>query len=182
MIIGITGTNGAGKGAVVKYLVERKGYVAYSVRNVLETVLRDSGIECNRSELRAQANSLRAVHGPDFLVRTILEEARRNGEENIVVESVRTVGEATYLKNSGGLLLAVDAERTIRFNRIQSRKSSTDHIDFDTFVIQEDRELSGSEGDHDMNVTAVMKMADHTIMNNGTLSELHSEIDRLFHG
>ena len=34
-IIGITGTLGAGKGTIVDYLVQKKGYVHYSVRSFI---------------------------------------------------------------------------------------------------------------------------------------------------
>ena len=35
IIIGITGTLGAGKGTIVDYLVQEKGFKHYSVRNYL---------------------------------------------------------------------------------------------------------------------------------------------------
>ena len=36
MIIGITGTDGSGKGTVVDYLVEQKGFKHYSARAIFE--------------------------------------------------------------------------------------------------------------------------------------------------
>ena len=43
LIIGITGTLGAGKGTVVEYLVEKKGFDHYSVRAfLLKEIIHDS--------------------------------------------------------------------------------------------------------------------------------------------
>lgn len=40
LIIGITGTNGAGKGTVVEYLVKEKGFSHYSVSGYLTQILK----------------------------------------------------------------------------------------------------------------------------------------------
>jgi len=58
------------------------------------------------------------------------------------------------------------------------RASETDKIDFNTWVIQEEREWGNTEA-HDMNVPAVMRMADYKITNNGTLEELYAQIDEV---
>lgn len=59
LIIGITGTIGAGKGTVVDYLTSRYGFKHYSVRKYLTELLQDQGIEPNRDHFTALANSLR---------------------------------------------------------------------------------------------------------------------------
>ena len=43
MIIGITGTDGAGKGSVVDYLVKEKGFVHYSGRGVIVEAIEAKG-------------------------------------------------------------------------------------------------------------------------------------------
>ena len=50
-------------------------------------------------------------------------------------------------------------------------------IDFETFVAQEELEWHGAEGPHDMNLLAVMKMADYVVQNNESLEKLHQKID-----
>ena len=44
-IIGITGTLGAGKGTIVDYLVQKKGYLHYSVRAFLSEEVKRRGLE-----------------------------------------------------------------------------------------------------------------------------------------
>jgi dephospho-CoA kinase len=177
MIIGITGTNGAGKGVVVDYLVHKKGFTHYSSRKYLTEELERRNIEISRPNLRGIGNEFRQKFGAGYLVEHFLEEAKKHNIENLVIESLRSSGEAKKLKDAGGLLLVVDADRKIRYDRISARKSATDLLDFDTFVEQEEQEWYGAEGKHDMNIRSVIEMADHTIFNNISLHDLHQQID-----
>lgn len=63
LIIGITGTNGAGKGTVVEYLVKNKGFAHYSVSDYLGKLLKRKNKEINRDNLREIANEIRAKFG-----------------------------------------------------------------------------------------------------------------------
>lgn len=175
MIIGITGTNGGGKGTVVDHVVT-KGFAHYSVRSFLTEELTRQGRGHDRSELRLLANELRATKDPAYIIRTLYEKAVQDGVENAVIESVRNVGEAEFLKSKGAKLLAVDADQKLRYERVQKRRSTTDQVDFPTFVHHEEREMR-PEGPHDMDVRGVIAMADFTIQNNGTLEELHKKAD-----
>lgn len=75
-------------------------------------------------------------------------------------------------------MLAVDAERKLRYERIVARGLSTDHVDYDTWVMHEERELASTEP-WDMNIIGVMRMADARIENNGSLDELHQKLHDL---
>lgn len=178
MIIGITGTNGAGKGAAVDYLVE-KGFTHYSSSGFLGEELDRRGIEKTRTNLRAVGNEFRAKYGSGYLTETFLKMAAAQGVHNMVIESVRSTGEAKRIKAAGGIMLVVDADRKLRYDRIFARKTGKDFVDFDTFVTQEEREWYGAEGDHDMNMRKVMDMGDHTIQNDGSLEELKTSIDEV---
>lgn len=178
MIIGITGTNGAGKGAVVDYLVE-KGFTHYSSSGYLGEELDRRGVEKTRSNLRAVGNEFRAKYGNGYLPETFLKMANEQGVTHIVIESVRSTGEAEKIKAAGGVMLVVDADRKLRYDRIFARKTGKDFVDFDTFVAQEEREWYGAEGDHDMNIQRVMDMRDYTILNNGTFEELKGQVDEV---
>ena len=62
MIIGITGTLGAGKGTIVECLLE-KGFKHYSVREFLVEEICKRGLEVNRNSMVLVANELRARFG-----------------------------------------------------------------------------------------------------------------------
>lgn len=174
MIIGITGTNGSGKGTVVDYLVREKGFAHYSVRSFLTSEIERRGLPVDRTHMRLVGNELRK-QGKSIIPK-LYEQAIQDGVKNAVIESIRNVGEAEFLKSKGARIIAVDADQKLRYTRIQKRRSATDKVDFPTFVIHEEREMH-PEGPHDMDVRGVMALADMTIFNEGTLEDLHQKIE-----
>lgn len=176
MIIGITGTDGAGKGAVVEYLVNKKGYKHYWARALYVAEIERRGLEVNRANMRIVANALRAEYGDDYLVTKYMDQARETGDTNIVIESIRATKEAETLKKMGGILWAVDADQKLRYERIQARASESDRVSFDEFVSHEALEMNDPDP-HGMNKAKCIAMADVTIMNNGTVAELDKEIE-----
>ena len=177
MIIGITGTLGAGKGTVVKYLVERQGFTHLSARDFFQELMEKEGVPIDRDHMVAFANNLRAQHGPGYVFDELFKRAQEKGGD-VVIESLRTVGEATALKSQDdAYLLAVDADQDLRFNRIHGRGSQLDQVNFDKFVEQEKTEMNGIEP-YQQNIAAVMKMADYTIYNDNDTEALYLEVEK----
>jgi dephospho-CoA kinase len=176
VIIGITGTDGAGKGTVVDYLVTQHGFVHYSSRDIIAEFVVAKGLPMTRNQLRLTANELRTEYGDDYVVRQAFEQATRDGAEKIIVESIRATAEAAYLKTSGGILLAVDADSTVRFLRVQARRSLTDQVDVATFIAQEELEKNDPDP-HGMQKAKVMEQADYTLMNDSSREVLHQHVE-----
>ena len=99
--IGITGTLGAGKGTIVDYLVQNKGFVHYSVRAFLTEEIKRRGLEVNRDTMTLVGNDLRAKHSPSWIVEQLYEKASASGC-NCIIESVRTPGEVDALRGKFG--------------------------------------------------------------------------------
>lgn len=178
LIIGITGTLGAGKGTVVEYLREKRHFAYFSVRQFLREELEKRGLEPNRDNLTFVANELRAEHSPSYIADCLYERAAQSGQ-NAIIESLRAVGEVESLRKKGNFKLwAVDADPKIRYERIHLRGSETDHIDFATFESNEKREMENDDPNK-QNLKACMAMADHKLTNNGNIEELHQQIDRI---
>ncbi len=175
MLIGITGTDGAGKGEVVDYLVKKRGFVHYSAREILEKEIKKRGIKNNRANMRVVANCLRSTNGNDFLITYYLEKIKTAKPKYAIIESIRTIDEVNSLKKNGGVLLAVDANPKLRYKRIQARGSSTDAVSFEEFRAHEELE-NNDPHPNGMQKADVIKMADYVIMNEGTLNELHQNI------
>jgi len=176
IIIGITGTLGAGKGTIVDYLVKKKGFAHFSVRKFLLEKIRESGMPENRDSMFNLANELRAEHGPSYVVDQLYEEAKKSGK-NSIIESIRTTGEIASLKKKGTFyFFAVDADPPIRYDRIQLRKSETDSVTFETFRQNEQRESVSSDPGV-QNLEACIREADFVFLNKGTMEELYHQID-----
>lgn len=176
MIIGITGTDGAGKGTVVQYLVDNEGYTHYSSREFLLTELQKANIMPTRNELRLIANKLRAQHGDDYLAKRAYELINKKEIKKAAVESIRTTAEALYIKQHGGILLAVDANPEIRYDRVQKRRSESDKVSYEEFLAHEELERNDPDP-HGMQKAKVMEMADYTIMNDSSIEELQKQVD-----
>jgi dephospho-CoA kinase len=174
MILGITGTIGAGKGTVVSHLVEHRGFHHISARAIWTDELNQRGLPVDRDHMTVLANELRAEHGPAFFV----EQALTRCVEGIpcVIESIRTIAEAELLAQRGGVLLAIDADKQVRYERIHSRGTSLDDVTYEDFVRQEETEMSNDDPNK-QNLAAVMQLADHTIRNNNDMEALRADIE-----
>ncbi|MEK7109404.1 MAG: AAA family ATPase [Patescibacteria group bacterium] len=175
MIIGITGTNGAGKGTVVDYLVKQKGFKHFSVREFLIEEIKRRGLPIDRDHMRLVGNDLRKTHRPGYIAEELLTRAQQGGGDAII-ESLRNVGEAQFMKSQGMLVWGVDADRKVRYGRVVLRGSHTDKVSFEQFVEQEEREMAQTAA-HDMNIAGVMQMADVVLTNNGTQAELFAQVE-----
>ncbi len=176
-IIGITGTLGAGKGTIVDYLI-KKGYAHYSVRAFIAEEVKRRGMEVNRDSLTLVANDLRASHSPSYITDCLYEKAAASGSD-AVIESVRTVGEIKSLRAKGNFtLFAVDADRRIRYERAFARKSETDSVSFETFVANEEGEMSPDDPNK-QNLAACIASADYLFHNDGSIDELNAQVENV---
>ncbi len=179
IIIGITGTLGAGKGTVVEYLVKNKSFIHYSVRGLITEELNKRGMPVNRDTLTNLANELRADNSPAYLIELLYEKAFKNGK-NCIIESIRTPGEIEMLKSKPNFfLLAVDADPKIRYERIVQRASETDNVTFDTFLENEKREMKSTDPNK-QNLSECIKQADFVISNNGDVSQLYNQTEDFY--
>jgi len=178
LIIGITGTLGAGKGTVVEYLVEKKGFDHYSVREFLLKEIRLRGLPENRDSMVAVANELRSKHGPSYITDQLYSEAAGKGN-NCIIESIRTPGEINSLRGKGRFfLIAVDADPRLRYGRIVRRSSETDRISFATFSENESREMSTNDPNK-QNLRECIRQADFILMNDAGREDLFIGVERV---
>ena len=168
VIIGITGTLGAGKGTIVSFLLEEYGFAHYSVRALVTEYIEEEGLAVNRDSMVQVANRLRELHGPAILAEMLFNRALAGGKD-CIIESIRTPGEVEALRRKGRFyLFAVDADPVIR-------NSETDRIPYDTFLENEAREM-GSTDPHHQNIRACIERADFVFENNHRIEDLHTQV------
>ena len=177
MIIGITGTDGAGKGTVVDYLVGKHGFTHYSSRDFIMEEVTRLNLPTDRNQLRLTANVLREQFGNEVIVRKAYERAAAENKDTVVIESIRAMAEVEYLKSNGGILLAVDADPAVRYARVQGRRSETDKVTYEQFLAHEALE-NNDPNPHGMQKAKVMAAADYTIKNSSDKKILAREVEK----
>ncbi len=176
IIVGITGTLGAGKGTIVDYLISHHGFKHFSVRGFLTEIIKARGLELNRDSMVLVANELRADHSPSYIAEQLLTQAELSGG-NCIIESIRTVGEVTALRKKGGFyLFAVDADPQLRYERVVQRGSETDKVSYETFIENEQREMTSTDPNK-QNLAACQALADFKFDNNHSFEELYKQVE-----
>lgn len=173
MIIGLTGKNAAGKGEVASFLRDKSFYY-HSLSDVIREELDRKGVPVTRDYLIAEGNRLREQFGPDILAQRIIQKLDPN--RNYVIDSIRNPAEVRALKNTGRFaLLNIDAPATVRFRRIKSRKREKDPQDLPEFEQKEEMERK-SDAEHKQSIEDCQALADYTIVNEGSLEDLHKKV------
>lgn len=178
IILGISGTIGAGKGTAVSYLIKKYGFTHFSARNFLLEQIRKEGLPSTRDVMYSVANKLRLQHSPSYIIECLYTQAKERGGY-AVIESVRTIGEANFLKEHSARILAIDADHKVRYRRIKQRGLSTDHVSFEEFSAQEEAEMNNTDPNK-QNISGVIKMADFLIDNNFSYKDFSNKLEKVY--
>ncbi len=172
VLIGITGTHGAGKGTVTDYLHRVHGFSCFSVSEFLAAEAARRGMKPDRAARGAIANEYRA-QGPTALMEAVLAAIPEHAER-VVLEPQYTVAEVYFVQGQGGIVLAIDADLAVRYERVHVRGSAKDDVSFEEFRQRQEREMAGNE--REQNLAAAMAAADVHLTNDGTVSELEQAV------
>ena len=174
-LIGLTGTNGAGKGEAAAYFAA-KGYACFSLSDVIREELGRRGEPVSRDNLIRTGNELRESFGADVLARRTMDKV--GGTGRAVIDSIRNTSEVDFLRRQDGfVLLAIDAPVALRFARVAVRGRDESAADLEAFRKKEDQERAG--GATGQQLEACMAAADRLIINDGTLAEFHRKLEEV---
>ncbi len=175
MILGITGSFGAGKGAVVEYLVGTRGFTHYSASGFITEEVKRRGMPVDRDSMTIVANDLRKEHGPSYVIDSLYARAQEAGG-SAVIESLRAVAEVRRIKELGGFVLGINASPELRYERAFARGSEKDHVSFEKWQEQELAE-SNPDDPTKQDIFGALRESNVVIDNNGSLEELRAKID-----
>jgi len=156
-VIGIIGPIGSGKDTAAIYLAEKLGCKVYEISGHIKKLAHEQGILHDRQSLIDFGNRIVKERGSEYLPNALLEQISERG----IITGMRQVAQIEYLqKHSNLILVAIDADPEIRFKRVRLEKEE-------------------NSGDRVQRIFECMKMADHSVTNNGTLEELQKALDDL---
>lgn len=171
VIIGLTGTNSAGKGEALAFFVSR-GYAAFSLSDIIRDELRRQGKTVTRDNMIRTGNLLRRQGGPDVLARRAMDRVAGA----TVIDSIRNPREIEYFRaRSRFTLLAIDAPIEIRYRRALARGRDESASGLEEFRAKEAEEHSAEETGQQLQTC--MEMADHIVVNDGSLEDFHTRLE-----
>jgi len=172
-LIGLTGTNGAGKGEVAVYLI-KKGYDYFSLSDLIREELEKKGEETSRNNLIKTGNHIREKFGADILARRIMKRIKGKA----IIDSIRNPKEVEFLrKQKNFILLAVDAPVELRFERVKSRGRDESASNLEEFIRKEEEEMTDYKNGQQLH--NCINLADFTLINDGFLEDLHKKLESL---
>lgn len=172
-IIGLTGTNGAGKGEAAAFF-KKKGYVYFSLSDLLREELQKKGKQVTRDNLIEIGNNLRKKFSPDILAKRVMKKIKSIA----VIDSIRNPREIEYLKKQKNfILLSLDAPVELRYERVKKRGRDESATTLQEFIEKEANEMTKQEKRQQLQ--NCMKLADYSVINDGTLENLHKKLEKL---
>lgn len=176
-IIGISGTNGSGKDTIGEFLQKEKGFLFVPATEMLREEAHKRGLPLEREVLRNISAEWRRESGLGVLIDKAVEQADEN-HRGVAIASLRNPGEADRVHELGGIVIWVDADPKVRYERVQNRQRSTeDAKTFEQFLQEEKEEASHSGDEATLSTSAVKEKADMLIQNNfSQLEDFESEV------
>ncbi len=175
LILGFTGQIACGKGTVAEYLEKRYQASTYRFSTMLRDILDRLYLEHSRNNMQLLSSTLRQNFGEDTLARVMANDVEHDTNQIIVVEGIRRPDDILYLGTIPGfVLVAIEADMKVRYDRIVARGENTDDTTKTFEQFQADHEQEPEQ-----KIAAIMREASEVINNDGTLEDLHTQLDAL---
>ncbi|RZP11458.1 MAG: dephospho-CoA kinase [Candidatus Poseidoniales archaeon] len=175
MLVGLTGRYASGKTTVVQWFANR-GVQTMSCSDSIRRWLSEEGIEESRDSLIEGGRELRRRGGAGILAEMLLDELSGG---DAVIDSIRTPSEVEALRvREDFVLIEILAGIDSRWQRSQERARPGDPSDKATFISQEKSEEVALDAAGQA-LVATAEMADLVLYNNGSIEDLHSDLEDL---
>lgn len=180
MIIGLTGSMGAGKGEVVKIL-ERLGFRYITLSQMVREEARRRGISEEREKLMEVGNSMRQKHGPGVLAKLALQKIQAHSHDQWVIDGIRNPAEIEELKKGENAhIWGIKADRDLLVSRILKRARQSDPKTAEEIMKKIEREWGVGEPPEGQQVERCLRHSDVLIENEETLEELDKKVMKLY--
>jgi dephospho-CoA kinase len=176
-IIGAVGQNGSGKDEVLKYLRLKYDVPFLATGDVVREIAAKEGVEPTRENLGKISDRHFREFGKGYFVQLLAEKIRHAGWKVAGISGIRSLNDVFILKDVFGRdFILIDVFITdphLRYRRMTARGEGRDPHSYEQFLQQDTAE------EELFSLKEAERLADYSISNDGTLDDLHREIDRL---
>jgi dephospho-CoA kinase len=176
-IIGAIGQNGSGKDEVLKYLRLKYGVPFLSTGDVVREIASNEGLEPTRENLGKISDRYFREFGKGYFVKLLADKIQQTGWKIAGISGIRSLNDVSILKGIFGrdfiLINVYITDPHVRYSRMTARGEGRDPHSYEQFLRQDQAE------EELFSLKEVEGLADYSISNDGTLDDLHREIDRL---
>lgn len=181
MIFGLTGMNGAGKDTFANYIIDKYVFHHLSARKILKSELKKRNLPTTRENLQDIGNLIRKENGSNYILEKMISEIEIE-KNNILFNSIRNVATLNTLrKDYNAIIIGINADKKIRYDRIIQRHGEIDQISYDDFLNLEKKE-SFNDGLHEQNLTRCIELSDYVLDNNFSERQFSRNIEILIKG
>ena len=176
-IIGAVGQNGSGKDEVLKYLRTRYDVPFLATGDMVREIAAREGLEPTRENLGKISDKYFRAFGKGYFVRLLADKIHNSGWKIAGISGIRSLNDVSILKEIFGkdfaLIDVTITDPRVRFSRMTKRGEGRDPHSYEQFSQQDQDE------EKLFSLKEAERLADYIINNDGTLDDLHHEIDRL---
>jgi len=177
MIIGLTGSLGAGKGTIIEYL-QSQGFDYFTLSDEIRTEAKKRNIPETRTNLQDLGNELREREGSGAWAKRVIE--RMEPAKGYIIDGLRNPAEVEECKkNSNFFPISIDAPAELRFQRMQNRNLDKDPKTWEEFLQVDARDKGEGEKATGQQNAATMELADFRVYNDGDIGSIHEEIKKI---
>ena len=177
-IIALVGLAGSGKSSAVEYLTE-KGFPKIYFGGVIYKAMDEAGIEKTWDNQQQFREEIRRREGKDFVIKRVIKNIHdliNAGQNKIVLDGLYTWSEYKFLKHEFPgqvVVIAIVTPKYLRYQRMAKRierPMQPHEVDQRDWSEIENLEKGGP-----------IAIADYFIINDGSLEQLHQNIDAAPH-
>lgn len=181
--IALVGMCGSGKSVVADELVEQ-GYQFFRFGQITLDIIQEKGQEVNEKNERAIREGLRKEHGMGaYAIMNLPKIDNFLKSSNVVGDGLYSWAEYKILKEKYKekmLVIAVYAPPELRYQRLSERKTSAGDKEVRNRQLSKEQAKSRDFSEiENLDKGGPIAMADFTLINNGTVNELLSQLQNI---
>lgn len=173
-VVGAVGKNGTGKDTVLDIIADKYGVPTISMGDIVRDIGRERGIELSRANLNAISAEHFEKHGKDYFIKQVCNRIDASEAPVTLVTGIRTYLDAKTLLDryqaEFSLINVIVSDDRARLERALARATERDPKTIEEMAEHDARE------EKIFGLDKAAGLATHTIKNDGTLSDLQSEV------